>query len=65
MLHVALVFLCVAQLIHFCHHWFVLSTVQLKEHRDQKLRAHLDWSETASRQVYGNSRPGSALNSQG
>lgn len=65
MLHVALVFLCMAQLIHFSSHWLALSSVQYKAHQDKKLRAHLDWSKTADFQVLGNTKPGSAFSTRG
>lgn len=65
MLHVALVFLCLAQLIHFSSHWLALSSVQLKAYQEKKLRAHLDWSRTSNFQVRGNTKPGSAFAARG
>ena len=64
MLHVALMFLCLAQLIRFSQHWLALSTVQLKEHREARLRSHLDWSRTSGSRGHGSTRPGSAMSSR-
>lgn len=64
MLHVALMLLCLAMLIHFSQHWFVLSTVQLKDYRAERLRSHLDWHKTSGSTGYGSTSPGSAMKSR-
>ncbi len=64
MLHVALMLLCLAQLVHFSQHWLALSAVQLKEHREERLRSHLDWSRTSGSLGHGSTRPGSAMSSR-
>ena len=65
MLHLALIFLCTAQIIHFSRHWFALSTDLYTAHQDQRLKSHLKWNRNADIAAFGDARPGSALKRYG
>ncbi len=61
MLHIALILLCIAQLIHFARHWLVLSTDLYGSYNDRRLKDHLSWSRGEQDRIYGDTRPGSAM----
>lgn len=65
MLHLALILLCTAQILHFARHWYALSVRLYAAHSDQRLKSHLDWSRHDAMAVFGDPRPGSALNRHG
>lgn len=44
MLHVALVLLCAAQLIHFSRYWLAISREMVASYEEARLTRHLDWS---------------------
>ncbi len=43
MLHVALAFLCLAQLLHFSRHWWILTQRMNEEARDERIKSELNW----------------------
>lgn len=61
MLHVALIFLCIAQILHFSRHWLVLTARLREEARDQRLKEHLDWKTLHRNPALGSAAPGSAV----
>ncbi len=61
MVHIAIILLCTAQILHYARHWLVLSRRQYAEYMDRRLKSHLDWSRTSRDMIYGDARPGSAL----
>ncbi len=43
MVTTAFTLLCSAQIVHFLNHWLLLSRRLYAEHRESRLRGHLDW----------------------
>ena len=43
MLYVALVFLCLAQMLHFGRHWVILTQKMQEDGRNDRIRSELDW----------------------
>lgn len=43
MLYVALVFLCLAQMLHFSRHWLTLTQKMREDARDVRVRSELNW----------------------
>lgn len=56
MLHVALIFLCTAQIIHFTRHWLALTAQMRKDNARSRLNDHLDWSKPGWRPRVGSLR---------
>lgn len=61
MLHIALILLCFAQIVHYARHWTRLSLGMYAGYSDRRLKSHLDWSRTSGAMFMGDSRPGSAM----
>lgn len=43
MLYLALVFLFIAQILHFSRHWWRLTSTIREAQRDRRLKDHLNW----------------------
>ena len=61
MLQIALTFLFIAQLIHFSRYWCAISAELYAEYSEKRLKSHLDWSRNSRGEIYGDTRPGSAM----
>lgn len=61
MLHIALILLCFAQIVHYARYWAVLSIDMYADYSDRRLKSHLDWSRTSNSMITGDTRPGSAM----
>ena len=59
MLHMALILLCLAQILHFSRHWLVLTRRMHEEAKDARIKDHLKWKREID--ILGSSAPGSAL----
>ena len=61
MLHVALIFLCLAMILHFLRHWAVLTHRMTEDRKDARIKAALDWKTQARDPMLGSTARGSAI----
>ncbi|MEM9344602.1 MAG: hypothetical protein AAGA87_16295 [Pseudomonadota bacterium] len=53
LLHISLMLLCAAMLIHFSRYWLALSQQMYVEYQATRLTQHLDWTQPRKRPRIG------------